>query len=42
MENLLKMICDNEDAQIFITDTHENRIQEHLEKIGREVLNYEL
>lgn len=37
MENLLRMICDFEDAQIFITDTHENRIRENLEKIGRRV-----
>ena len=34
MHNLLEWVCLQNEGQIFITDTHEERIREHLGKIG--------
>ncbi len=34
MHNLLDWVCVQNDGQIFITDTHKERIDEHLEKLG--------
>lgn len=34
MHNLLEWVCRAEDAQIFITDTHKERLVKHLEDIG--------
>lgn len=36
MDNLLQFICTQPDAQIFITDTHEQRLREAFENIGAE------
>lgn len=34
MHNLLNWVCMHNDGQIFITDTHEKRIEDHLNTIG--------
>ncbi len=34
MHNLLQHVCLQEDVQLFITDTHGERIKEHMAKIG--------
>jgi DNA replication and repair protein RecF len=34
MQNLLHWICSNTDSQVFITDTHEERIGMYLNKSG--------
>ncbi|MBL7696602.1 MAG: DNA replication and repair protein RecF [Chitinophagaceae bacterium] len=34
MHNLLSWVCLDNDGQIFITDTHQQRIKEHLETLG--------
>ena len=34
MHNLLDKVCVQNDGQIFITDTHRTRIQEHFGKLG--------
>lgn len=34
MHNLLNWVCVHNDGQIFITDTHQQRIKDHLDKIG--------
>jgi DNA replication and repair protein RecF len=36
MHNLLEWVCVENDGQIFITDTHEERIKQHLDKVGGE------
>jgi len=36
MHNLLEWVCVQNDGQIFITDTHRERIVEHFEKLGAE------
>ena len=35
MKNLLSMVSQNDDAQIFITDTHKNRLTEQLQNLNR-------
>lgn len=42
MDNLLQFICTQPDAQIFITDTHEQRLREAFENIGAEYQLIEL
>jgi len=37
MENLLEYICYRIDAQIFLTDTHPQRMREIFEKLGKEM-----
>jgi DNA replication and repair protein RecF len=32
MNNLLKWVCKEDDGQIFITDTHKERLQQSLQK----------
>jgi DNA replication and repair protein RecF len=39
MNNLLQWVCSKPTAQVFITDTHKQRLQEHLQGIG---IQYEL
>ena len=34
MHQLLERVCTSGNGQLFITDTHENRIREHLEKLS--------
>lgn len=34
MHNLLEWVCIQNEGQIFITDTHKQRIREHLQKLG--------
>jgi DNA replication and repair protein RecF len=34
MHQLLERVCAPGNGQLFITDTHENRIREHLEKLS--------
>ncbi len=34
MDNLLKKVCLQNDGQLFITDTHAERIEQHLEKLS--------
>jgi DNA replication and repair protein RecF len=34
MHNLLNRVCMQNDGQIFITDTHRDRIEDHLNKLG--------
>ncbi|MGZ5247921.1 MAG: DNA replication/repair protein RecF, partial [Flavitalea sp.] len=34
MHNLLEHICSREDVQLFLTDTHGERIKNQMEKIG--------
>ncbi len=34
MHQLLKRVCTGDNGQLFITDTHEERIREHLEKLS--------
>ena len=36
MHNLLDWVCVQNDGQIFITDTHRERIIDHFEKLGAE------
>lgn len=38
MHNLLERVCLQNDGQVFITDTHCDRIREHFEKLGNEPL----
>lgn len=40
--NLLKYVCQENEGQVFITDTNEQRLREHLEGIGREFQMVEL
>ncbi len=42
MDNLLQFICTQPDAQIFITDTHEQRLRDAFENIGSEYQLIEL
>jgi DNA replication and repair protein RecF len=39
MHNLLEWVCVQNEGQIFITDTHRNRIAEHFQKLG---ISYQL
>jgi DNA replication and repair protein RecF len=34
MHQLLERVCGNGNGQLFITDTHKERIQDHLEKLS--------
>jgi DNA replication and repair protein RecF len=34
MHQLLKRVCVPGNGQLFLTDTHRDRIEEHLEKLG--------
>jgi DNA replication and repair protein RecF len=34
MQNLLEWVCRENNGQIFITDTHESRLQDHLDKLS--------
>lgn len=34
ISNLLRKVCIENDGQVFITDTHEERLRNHLEKLG--------
>jgi DNA replication and repair protein RecF len=36
MFNLLHRVCRNADGQVFITDTHEERIHQHFDQLGIE------
>ena len=36
MHNLLEYVCLNTSAQVFITDTHEERLQQAFMKIGKD------
>lgn len=42
MHNLLQRVCVENDGQVFITDTHSDRIYEHLEALGMEYQLIEL
>lgn len=42
MHNLLQRVCVENDGQVFITDTHSERIYEHLEALGMEYQLIEL
>jgi DNA replication and repair protein RecF len=35
MHNLLKRVCNGGDGQLFITDTHEERIRQHFDALGK-------
>lgn len=34
ISNLLRKVCIENEGQVFITDTHEDRLKDHLEKLG--------
>jgi len=36
MQNLLQYVCLQSGAQVFITDTHKERLQEAFVKIGKD------
>lgn len=42
MHHLLQRVCTEENGQVFITDTHKERLQQHLEAIGTDFALIEL
>ena len=36
MQNLLEYVCVQSEAQVFITDTHKERLQQAFMKIGKD------